>query len=83
MTEVFVAEQTRDTCTLGYVTTERHFGRGKWQATLTLSNGALTLHVRATAGPGSIWFWIGLPVARHLMVRARIRAVKEFRGVAG
>jgi hypothetical protein len=79
MTQIFAAEQTEDTCTLGYVTTKRHFGRGKWQATLVRDDGTLKVHVRATAGPGSFWFWLGLPIARWLMVRARKRAVEEFR----
>jgi len=81
MTEIFVAEATEDECTIGYVTTERHFGRGKWQATLTLVQSRLSLHVRATAGPGSFWFWVGLPVARMMMVRARLMAVEAFRRV--
>ena len=82
MAEMFVVQRGPTETSIGYVTTQRHFGRGKWQATMTRSaKGALILHIRATAGPGSFWFWIGLPVARFLMVRARLSAVKEFRNL--
>jgi hypothetical protein len=79
MTEAFVAERGPDACTIGYVTTRRHFGRGIWQATLTRREGRLTLLVESTAGPGSWLFWLGLPYARFLQLRARRRAVEEFR----
>jgi len=81
MTEIFVAEADVDTCSIGYVTTKHHFGRGIWRATLTRPEGRLSLTVRSTAGPGSFWFWIGLPIGRALMLRARRRAVEAFRSL--
>lgn len=78
MTEVFAAEKTDEVCTLGYVTTQRHFGRGTWQATLERKDGALELTVRSLSGPQSWLFWVGLPVARYLQLRAWRRAFEEF-----
>jgi hypothetical protein len=79
MTEIFIAESSDSACTIGYVTTKRHFGRGKWQATLTRVGQRLSLRVQATAGPGSFWFWLGLPVARWMMVKAWKSAAEDFR----
>lgn len=78
MTEVFVAERTATRCELGYVTTERHFGRGIWRAVLERAEGEVELSVEGTAGPASLWFWLGLPVARMLQRRAWRRAIEEF-----
>ncbi|MBS1722961.1 MAG: DUF1990 family protein [Armatimonadetes bacterium] len=77
--EIYVAERTADTCTTGYVTTDQHFGRGIWRAVLSRKDGRLTLDVKSTASPGSFWFWVGLPVARYLQLRARRRAIEDFR----
>ncbi|HWA83146.1 MAG TPA: DUF1990 family protein [Fimbriimonadaceae bacterium] len=79
MTEVFVAERTVSACTLGYATTERHFGRGIWQARLTRLDGRLELIVTSTSGPYSWLFWLGLPIARYLQLRAWRRAFEEFK----
>ncbi|MGI8923743.1 MAG: DUF1990 family protein [Fimbriimonadales bacterium] len=79
MTEVQIAEKTDTTCTIGYLTTKRHFGRGKWQSKLTKDKGRLILAVEATTTPGSLLFWIGLPIARALQRRAWRRAAEEFR----
>ncbi len=78
MTELFCAEYTDTTCSIGYTTTENHYGRGMWQATLTKDGDELELVVRSTAGPGSWQFWVGLPYARWLMVRARNKAIQDF-----
>ena len=79
MAQIFVATRTPNCCHIGYITTTRHFGRGIWQASLTRENGLIKLHVWSTAGPGSVLFWLGLPVARYLQLRARRRAIEEFR----
>jgi hypothetical protein len=81
MTEVYVAEWTVESCTLGYVTTARHFGRGIWTARLTRSRKALVLTVEAVTAPQSWLFWIGIPIARLLQKRAWRRAVEEFRAL--
>lgn len=80
--EVFVAETSETECRLGYVTTDQHFGRGIWCATLVWSQGRTWLTVVSTASPGSWLFWIGLPVARYLQLRARSRSVQEFTKIA-
>lgn len=76
--EISVAEETETSTQLGYVTTEIHFGRGIWQANLTRADGRLALRVFSTVCPNSVWYWIGLPYARYLQLRARRRAVEEF-----
>lgn len=81
MTEIFAAERSEEHCALGYVTTERHFGRGIWHATLVRKGETVELHVRGTSGPGSRLFWLGLPVARYLQKRAWRRAAEEFEKV--
>jgi len=82
MVEIFVAEQTEFSCHLGYVTTKRHHGRGIWQAILSRQEGRLSLKVTSTTSPQSWMYWIGLPLARFLQLRARRRAIEEFRKVA-
>lgn len=79
MVEIYVAEQTDDTCTIGYVTTKKHHGRGIWTATLTRKDNQLSLMVESTASPHSFLFWVGLPFARLLQLRARRRAIEEFK----
>jgi hypothetical protein len=76
--EVYVAERNEGCCRVGYVTTSLHFGRGIWTAELSRLQGKLSLRVWSTASPGSWLFWVGLPVARFLQLRARRRAVEEF-----
>jgi uncharacterized protein (UPF0548 family) len=78
MTEIYVAERTATTSTLGYVTTRRHFGRGIWKAELKREGGELTITVEGFSGPASWQFWLGLPVARYLQRRAWRRAIQEF-----
>ncbi len=68
-------------CHFGYVTTENHHGRGIWQARLEAIDERLKLRVWSTSMPNSIWFWLGLPVARYLQLRARRRAIEEFRKI--
>ncbi len=79
MVEIFMAERTDDTCRIGYVTTEKHHGRGIWSATLMRAAGNLILKVESIANPHSFLFWAGLPFARLLQLRARLRAIQEFR----
>lgn len=79
--EIIDASASDDECRLGYVTTEFHFGRGIWRAVLARGDGRLSLHVKSTSMPGSWLFWLGLPVARYLQLRARRRAVEEFRRI--
>lgn len=63
---------------IGYVTTTRHHARGAWSAELRLREGALSIQVQSTASPRSALFWLGLPLARWLQLRARRRALEEF-----
>lgn len=77
MAEIFVAVAGQRYCRIGYVTTKRHFGRGIWSATLHESNGAMKLLVESEAYPGSWQFWLGLPVARYLQLRARRRGIEN------
>ena len=79
--ELFVVERTNDRARVGYVTTEAHHGRGIWEAELSWANGRLALRVKSTASPRSFLFWVGLPVARYLQLRARRRAVEVFRSL--
>ena len=79
MVEIYVAELGSDRCKIGYVTTEKHHGRGIWTATLTRQDEELKLNVVSTASPNSFLFWAGLPFARMLQLRARRRAIDEFR----
>ena len=76
--EIYVASQTPNECEIGYVTTQMHHGRGIWNAILTHENNRLTLRVKSTASPNSPLFWLGLPLARTMQLRARRRAVEEF-----
>jgi hypothetical protein len=76
--EIFVSERTDEYCHVGYVTTNKHFGRGIWQAKLTRVGSELELCVESTACPGSLAFWLGLPIARYLQLRARRRAIESF-----
>jgi hypothetical protein len=80
--EIYVCERNDDSCKIGYVTTNRHFGRGIWDATLRREDGKLILTVKSIASPGSIAFWMGLPYARWLQLRARRRAVESFQAFA-
>ncbi|MBS1702026.1 MAG: DUF1990 family protein [Armatimonadetes bacterium] len=79
MVEIYVVEQTENTCRIGYVTTQKHHGRGIWTATLEQKDGKLTLTVESTACPNSWAFWLGLPIARYLQLRARSRGIENIR----
>ena len=79
MVEIYVASRTEDRCEIGYVTTTRHHGRGIWRAVLRREGGRLYLDVKLTASPNSWLFWMGLPYARWVQVRARKRASEEYR----
>ena len=79
MVEITIAEKTSDTCQIGYVTTQKHHGRGIWTATLTRIDNQLSIKVESIASPHSLLFWAGLPFARLLQLRARRRAIEEFR----
>lgn len=82
MAEIFVAESGHRYCRIGYVTTKRHFGRGIWSATLHEKDGTMKLLVESEAYPGSWQFWVGLPVARYLQLRARRRGIENIRQLA-
>jgi len=77
MVEIYVAERREDFCQIGYVTTTQHHGRGIWTATLTKEDGELELTIESIASPNSWLFWIGLPFARFLQLRARRRGIEE------
>lgn len=79
MVEIFAAEQQEDFCRIGYVTTSRHHGRGVWEAVLTRTGARLSLRVKSTSGPQSAWFWLGLPIARSVQLRARKRGIENLR----
>jgi hypothetical protein len=81
MTEVFVAECSDSMCTLGYVTTRRHFGRGVWQSKVTRESDRIRVRVTSISAPQSWLFWAALPIARHLQKRAWRRAIEEFRAI--
>lgn len=81
MVEIFAAELCEDFCRIGYVTTEKHHGRGIWTATLTRTDGKLSLTVESTASPNSLLFWAGLPFARWMQLRARRRAIEVFKAL--
>lgn len=77
--EIYVAMRTSELCRIGYVTTDFHYGRGIWTAELIRSGDHLRIRVWSTASPHSILFWLGLPIARAIQLRARRRAIEEFR----
>ena len=79
MVEIFVASKNADEARLGYVTTAKHHGRGIWESVLRREDGKLTMTVTSTTCPRSWLFWLGMPVARLLQLRARRRAIEEFR----
>jgi len=82
--EIYLATRNETTIEIGYVTTKRHHGRGIWTATITRHpDNELTIRVVSIALPNSFLFWIGLPWARHLQVRAKWRAIQEFRKITG
>ncbi len=77
--EIFVAQASDSECTIGYVTTSRHFGRGIWQAHLQAIDGQLKLHVSSIAGPQHWLFWTFLPIARLIQKRAWRAAVEDLK----
>ncbi|MEI6882676.1 MAG: hypothetical protein WCK82_15250 [Bacteroidota bacterium] len=78
MAQIFVSESTENTSTIGYLTTSKHFAKGWWKAELKRCENKLTLRVRSEAMPGSLLYWIGMPVARYLQLRARRNAIEQF-----
>jgi hypothetical protein len=77
--EVCVMEEEPDRFLFGYITTTRHLGRGIWRVEARRVEGRLILRVWSTAGPGSPLFWLGLPYARWLQLRARRRGIERCR----
>lgn len=75
--EVCLIESEPDRFLFGYVTTTRHLGRGIWRVEAKWVEGRLSLRVWSTAGPGSPLFWLGLPVARWLQLRARRKGIEK------
>jgi hypothetical protein len=80
--EIVAADRSDDHCRVGYVTASFHHGRGMWNAELSRSHGRLMLRVWSTACPNSWLFWLGLPLARGMQLRARRRAIEEFQALA-
>lgn len=80
--EIYVADRQPDLCTFGYVTTTQHLARGIWTAQLTLKEARLTLRVSSTASPGSLLYWLGVPCARWLQLRARRRGFENIAGAS-
>lgn len=78
MVEIFVAERSAGICHIGYVTTSYHHGRGRWEARLTREDGRLSLTVKSISGPQSWLFWLALPIARQVQLRARESAIDRF-----
>lgn len=76
--EIVVIEDEPSRIKIGYVTTNRQHARGAWSAELRLREGVLSIQVQSTASPRSALFWLGLPLARWLQLRARRRALEEF-----
>lgn len=82
ITEIFIAKTSDSEIHIGYITTARHHGRGIWQAKITRKpDNELEIRVWSTAMPNSLLFWLGLPWARFLQLRARRRAIEEFRQI--
>lgn len=77
MVEVYIAQQTEESVTLGYLTTEAHFAKGSWTAKITRANRRLTLEVTSSAVPKSMWFSAGLAYAKRLQHKATMRAVES------
>lgn len=76
--EIFAADRNENSATLGYVTTAKHHGRGIWKAVLSRDNNMLSMTITSTTCPNSWLFWMGLPLARYLQLRARRRAIEGF-----
>lgn len=79
--EIIVADRSESECTIGYVTTVRHHAKGKWSAWLQRQGDGLSLEVSIVVSPRSLLFWIGIPYARWLQVRAKRKAVDRFRAI--
>jgi hypothetical protein len=81
MVEISHLEITDNSITVGYYTTENHMAKGWWKAEFSLQKGEIFLTVASLAMPGSIWYWLGLPIARSLQLRARQRAIERFQSI--
>ncbi len=81
MVEIFLSERSENLCAVGYYTTKHHFACGWWKAKLRLIDGELKLQVESLAMPGSLLYWLGLPIARYLQIKARTEAIERFRGI--
>ncbi len=77
--EISVADRFEYECKIGYYTTKRHFAKGWWQATLILEADELRLVVESQARPQSLIYWLAIPVARYMQLRARKAAILRFR----
>lgn len=82
MTEITHAELSEDRFTIGYVTTEFHKARGWWRADVWREDGRLRVRVQSLAIPDSWQFWLGMPVARWLQLRARRRGIEVMHDLA-
>ena len=70
MVEVDVVEVTPQSVQLGYVTTERHYGRGHWLAEVSRSEDRMVLAVTCHVRPARWYVWLGLPVYRRFQLAA-------------
>lgn len=78
MTEIYIAVDKEDYCEIGYVTTKHHFGKGRWHLVAQRQDGRVTIDVDANSGPGSFWFWVGLPIARWFQMKAWRKAIESY-----
>lgn len=81
-TEVFVATRAENEVSFGYVTTERHYGKGRWQATLRRADGRIRLTIQSRMTPLHPLALAGLPIYRWYQKRAH-RLGAENLGRAG
>ncbi len=68
--EVDVVEVTAQSVRFGYVTTERHYGRGHWLAEISRSGDRAILSVTCHIRPARWYVWLGLPVYRRFQLAA-------------
>lgn len=81
MVEISDLEITPTSITVGYFTTTKHFAKGWWKAEFKRENNQITLRVRSLALPNSLLYWLGIPFARYLQLRARREAIKRFQSI--
>ena len=68
--EVDVVQETAQSVRFGYVTTERHYGRGQWLAEISRADDRAILAVTCHIRPARWYVWLGLPVYRRFQLAA-------------